>query len=337
MIWSLFMQLGRNMWSKDYPCLNFDDAVWDEVLSACNKHGINQIVLDIGEGLQYKCHPELSREGAWSHERAKAEVERCRELGIELIPKLNFSATHHLWLGEYGRMMSTSVYYKVCRELIEETYEAFDHPRFFHLGMDEEGGKQFIKTMELVHYRQGELIWHDLKFLIDTVKACGAKAMIWGDLSVYTPEEFRKHIPYDDVILQPWIYFGIRREHWSLVESKQGWRDWAAFEELPHIKYIEEAPIWQKMPKEGARAMNDGYLTMPAPSIWGGNDWCHDDVVEYFVNNNESGKLLGFMTTPWVSTSTNTYNYYGDTSKTCRDYILKSIELLAEARDKFCK
>ena len=62
-------------------------------------------------------------------------IDECRELGIELIPKLNFSATHHTWLCEYGQMMSTSIYYKACREIIKEVYEAFDHPRYFHLGI----------------------------------------------------------------------------------------------------------------------------------------------------------------------------------------------------------
>lgn len=57
----------------------------------------------------YKSHPELLRKGTWSHEISKAEVKRCRDVGIEIIPKRNFSATHHTRLGEYGRMMSTSI------------------------------------------------------------------------------------------------------------------------------------------------------------------------------------------------------------------------------------
>ena len=65
--------------------------------------------IDIGEGLMYKSHPELLRKGTWSHEIAKAEVKRCRDVGIEIIPKRNFSATHHTRLVEYGRMMSTSI------------------------------------------------------------------------------------------------------------------------------------------------------------------------------------------------------------------------------------
>ena len=335
MIWSLYAMLGQNMWWQDLPKLSFDDNAWSELLAACQKNGINQIVLDVGEGLQYKCYPELSREGAWSHERAKAEVERCRNMGIELIPKLNFSATHHLWLGVYGKMMSTPKYYEVCENIIKETYEAFGSPRFFHLGMDEEGDPQFFSKLPMVHYRQGELIWHDLKFLIDTVRTCGAKPIIWGDMAVFEPEEFRKHIPYDDVILQPWIYFAIRREHWTRVDSKKRYME--STEGKMGIEYIEEWHLWQKMTHEGVKAMNDGYETIPTPSNWGENKWCHDDVVEHFVNNNKSGKLLGFMTAPWVNTSYQPMDYWGESGMTHLDFIIAAIEELAAARDKFVK
>ena len=336
MIWSLYAMLGQNMWWVDNPKLNFDEKAWDAVLDACHKHGLNQIVLDVGEGLQYQSYPELAREGAWSHERAKAEVKRCRELGIELIPKLNFSATHHTWLGEYGQMMSTSIYYKACREIIKEVYEAFDHPRYFHLGMDEEGDPQFFKKTDMVHYRQGELIWHDLKFLIDVVKSCGAKPWIWGDTSVFTPEEFRAHIPTDDVVLQPWIYFAVRREHWTAVNSKERYQKSSEGKDRK-IQFMEEAPIWQKMTHEGVKAMNDGYETVPTPSNWGQTPWCHYDVVEHFVNNNVSGKLLGFMTAPWVTTSYLPLDYWGESGLTHLDFIIEAIEQLAAARDKFCK
>lgn len=334
MIWSLYAMLGQNMWWQDNPKLDFDDSAWDAVLKSCEENGLNQIVLDIGEGLQYKSYPELAREGAWSHERARREVIRCREMGIELIPKLNFSATHHLWLGEYRRMMSTSIYYKVCREIIEEVYEVFDSPRYFHIGMDEEGDPQFFNNQDMVQFRQGELIWHDLKYLIDVVKACGATPWIWGDMCVYHPEEFRAHIPVDDVVLQPWIYYAIRREHFTPCMSKPRWH---SIKEKEGLDYVEEAPIWQKMTNEGVSAMNYGYQTVPTPSNWGDNPWCHDDVVEHFVNNDKSGKLLGFMTAPWKRTSNSMADHFGITDRTHLDYILESIKLLADARDKFCK
>ena len=76
MILSLFAQLGHNMWWKDYDKVNFDEDAWTHILDSAEKNGINQIILDIGEGIKYDCYPELSRSGAWSHDRVRAEVER---------------------------------------------------------------------------------------------------------------------------------------------------------------------------------------------------------------------------------------------------------------------
>ena len=322
MIWSLYAMLGQNMWFEEHPKLDFDEEAWDILLDSAAKNGINQIVLDLGEGVRYESHPELAREGAWSPDRVRAEVRRCREMGIELIPKLNFSATHHLWLGEYRRMMSTPIYYKVCRELIEEVYTLFDRPAYLHLGMDEEGDPQFFNELDMVHYRQGELIWNDLKFLCDCVRSLGAKPWIWADMCMYEPEAFRKHIPYDDVILSPWIYFAIRREHWTLVASKQHYID--SNEGKMGVTYMEEAPIWQAMTHEGVKAANDGYKTVPCCSVWGECEYCSDDVVEHFVNNCNPDNLLGFMTAPWVRTNMNSI-----------ENIKESMRALAKARASF--
>ena len=35
----------------------------------------------------------------------KAEKARLAALGIDLVPKLNFSTAHDLWLGDYHRMV----------------------------------------------------------------------------------------------------------------------------------------------------------------------------------------------------------------------------------------
>ncbi len=58
-------------------------------------------------------------------------------MGIEPIPKLNFSAAHDAWLKDYSRMVSTLGYYEVCRNPDPGVRLLFD-TRFFHLGMDEE-------------------------------------------------------------------------------------------------------------------------------------------------------------------------------------------------------
>jgi hypothetical protein len=42
----------------------------------------------------YPSHPELAVKGSWSPEKMKSELARLRALGLEPIPKRNFSASH---------------------------------------------------------------------------------------------------------------------------------------------------------------------------------------------------------------------------------------------------
>ena len=63
--------------------------------------------VDVGEGLVYPSHPELVIEGSWSPDKLRAEVRRLRAMGVEAVPKLNFSTSHNGWLKQYRRMVST--------------------------------------------------------------------------------------------------------------------------------------------------------------------------------------------------------------------------------------
>jgi len=101
---------------------------------------MNALVLDLGDGVRWDSHPEIAVENAWTPAKLREELDRARELGIEPLPKLNFSTAHDAWLGPYSRMVSTPQYYEVCRDLIDEASELFGRPRLFHLGMDEGEG-----------------------------------------------------------------------------------------------------------------------------------------------------------------------------------------------------
>ena len=222
MFLSLYATLGYNMWFTEYPQIPFEEEAWEIIVNKAEELGFRQIVLDLGEGVRYGSHPELAKPGAWTRERVREEVRRLRDKGIELIPKLNFSATHHLWLGEYRRMLGLPKYYEVCRDLITEVSQLFDHPRFIHLAMDEEGDPQFFKKMDLVAYRQGELLWHDLRFLCDCVSDTGSKPWIWADIPFLYPEEFKKRFKPGSIVLSPWNYRGLKPEHYTPFFCKIG-------------------------------------------------------------------------------------------------------------------
>jgi hypothetical protein len=96
------MHLGGNMWQKpdnaklykkenidwlyrDY--LVTDDATWRTVTDFLPGCGINTLLIDMGEAVELKSHPELAVRGSWSQEKFKDELKRLRSIGLEPLPK----------------------------------------------------------------------------------------------------------------------------------------------------------------------------------------------------------------------------------------------------------
>ena len=100
--------------------MRFDYKVYNEYLEDMKKCGVNTIVIDVGDALKYKSHPEIAVEDAFTYEEMERELDRMAEMGFELIPKLNFSTAHDVWMKEYSRMVSTKKYYEVVKDLIDE-------------------------------------------------------------------------------------------------------------------------------------------------------------------------------------------------------------------------
>lgn len=217
-IWSTLVHLGNNMWNEEgnfrgrgenrsnraaSPVLRFDRELWDKYMQKLQSTGTNTIILDIGEAMLYESHPELAVEGSWTHDQMRAELERLKAMGFEVIPKLNFSATHDIWLKDYSRMLSTPIYYQVCKDIIEEVCEVFK-PKHFHIGMDEEG----ISCQRYFDYaviRQFDLWWHDLYYFVDLVEKHNARAWVWSDYALDHPEEYVAKMP-KSVIQNVWYY-----------------------------------------------------------------------------------------------------------------------------------
>ena len=120
-MWAMLVHLSINVSERhDAESFsdNFDDTFWDYVVEEAAKSGINTIVLDVNDGVEFGSHPEIAKEGCWTRRKMRKEIARCKELGITLYPKLNFSSTHSHWLGEYRKKTSTTEYYQVCNDLI---------------------------------------------------------------------------------------------------------------------------------------------------------------------------------------------------------------------------
>ena len=224
-IWAGLFHMGTNMWYDHVPeqgwepCVGeyrhlvgaadhvrFDENIWRSLTARMAAVGMNMVVIDLGEAIQYPSHPELWVEGSWEIGRFRTELARLRAMGLEPIPKLNFSATHDAWLKEYSRMLSTPEYYRVCADLVRDVCEIFDHPRLMHLGYDEESYKH-QKDFRFCAIRQGELWWHDFLFIAREVERRGTRPWIWSDYVWQHREEFFRRMP-KSVMQSNWHYDG---------------------------------------------------------------------------------------------------------------------------------
>ena len=183
---AMLLHLGHNLWcdylpedmdndrilGKDKPdtVLRNKDELWNRAVARMAERKLNMLVIDVAEGLVYPSHPELAIKGSWSPEKLNAEVRRLRALGIEAIPKLNFSTTHNGWMKHYHRMISTDPYYRMCEDVIKDVAEVFEHPRFLHIGYDEERAEEQLKFHghRIVIARLKELWDHDFLHIVRT-------------------------------------------------------------------------------------------------------------------------------------------------------------------------
>ena len=325
---SVLLHLGRNMWC-DYPTemmgapapesaesMNRKPKykivctvdIWRRIVDHAAKAGINMIVIDLGEGLYYPSHPELSVEGTWSVETMREEIKYMNERGIEAVPKLNFSTAHNGWMGDYTHMISSKPYYRMCEEVIRDVVEIFGNPRFFHIGMDEER-IDFLQRQkaQYVCSRMGEFWWQDFYHIVREVEKYGARPWMWSDYC-WNTEDFYEKCP-KSVIQQNWYY-----------DQQNGGFD------------IETNPTTDaRILKAFIKLDEAGFDQVPCGTNWVG--WKRrelglkaDDVmgklVKFGRENISKERLKGFMMATWLTSV--------DDEEVLQK-ILKGIDLLGEA------
>ncbi len=285
-MWGYLVHFGMNCWadvkldhwgrSRDrLKCethspsesLRLDIEQWRFVTNRMSEVGMNTIVIDMAEGVRWDSHPELAVKGSWSKDEFRKELDRLRALGLEPIPKMNFSTCHDTWLKDYGRMVSTPKYYEVCSDLIREVAELYDSPRYLHLGYDEEGyGNQ--AQYEFVVIRQGDLWWRDLNWFAQTTEKAGMRPWIWSDCYHKQKETFLKRMP-KSVLQSNWYY----ANDFDLKSSKA-------------------ARVYVELDKAG-------FDQVPC-----GSNWASDEnfalTVDFCSKNISRDRLKGFLMAPWT-------------------------------------
>jgi len=308
---AIYMELGYNMWC-DYPSeammkgrtpeeaaallpkgkqpdfkLRCRDEYFRQVADYAAEKGVNMIVVDLGEGVLYPSHPELAIEGTWSVRKMQDEIRRLNSMGIEVIPKMNFSTTHNGWMKDYRHMVSSGPYYRFCEDVIRDAYEIFGHPRFIHIGYDEES-EYHQKQMGYQNRRVNEVWWADFLHLVGFVHELGARPMVWADYGWENPEYFERCPKY--CVMQNWFY-----------DECYGGFDLEANKTADHDRLGEYLKLEEA-----------GFDQIPCGTNWVGGqrdiqNVGADDVigklVEFGRKNISREHLYGFMMAPWEDCS----------------------------------
>ena len=309
--WIELLHLGSNLWHEEgntkarehrsTPCASpeflFNRECWNKHTEDLKKAGVDTLMIDIAEALKYESHPEINVRNSWDHDTMKAEIKRLRDMGFELIPKLNFSACHDVWLGDYSRMLSTPIYYQVCKDLIDEVCSLFN-PTHFHLGMDEETA-QNQRYLYFCAIRQGDLWWHDLQYLVDCVERNNARAWIWSDMAWADTETFYKKMP-KSVVQCNWYYSNI----------------------FDGPEMSEKLQLRLDMFKQMGEL---GYTQVPTGSVYSKHD-NFEGLTKYCIENINHNSLYGMMQTSWERIDPNWMHVHDECIETltaARNWYLK--------------
>jgi len=288
MIWSYFLGVSHHMWTDGsrthfqrwylppdpYEEENkIDVSAWDAVVKFIGEKRFNMLVVDVGDGVRFDSHPEINAPDAWSKDFMRRKIQEARALGLEVIPKLNFSAGHDTWLKEYRRLISTPTYYRVCADLIAEVCELFDYPRLFHVGLDEETVNN-QQGHEMITVRGEQLFWHDAYFFFSECEKHGARSWVWSDYYWHHPELFVKHMPKS--VLQSNWYYGHFRNY---PKDKQEYRMIDAYERLNDLGFDQIPTV------SSYKARHNAFQTVAH---------CQQKV--------DPDLLKGFIAVPWIKT-----------------------------------
>lgn len=278
--------LWKNRISGNY--FGTDEPVWNAVTEEMSKEKLNMVIIDLAEGFCYPSHPELGANGSWSAQRMNAEVRRLRGLGLEPVPKLNFSAGHDQWMKIYHYMIGTPKYYEVVADLIRDAAEVFERPRYIHIGFDEETDRAG-KYRQMIVRRHGEQYWHDFYRCVREVERQGARAITWSDRACYDREDFLKNMS-KEVVQMPW-YYGVAFDDWTM-SWKPGYEKMATATDLSCYKNLAaHTPL----------VSDAGYDMIGTTSNWE-DDAAADAFVAYAKRRLDPKHLLGIVTAPWAMT-----------------------------------
>lgn len=301
----------------------WNEAVFEETMDACAAKGIDTVLLDVVQ-TEFLSHPELTGESTMCKPKAQEIIRRIRERGIKIIPEVNFSTAHWLWMKDWKYRICSPEYYTFCKDIITEAAELCGGPEIIHLGLDEESYFE-VRSWDYFVLRAGKQKWHDYNFYMDCCRQAGARPAAWADIYWLDPVNCVKNVS-KDMILYPWYYGAIHRENFRTLDQ---WEAWIR-ENLPtsipnNLAYWRNEARLELQRRSLSECAAAGYDVVPCVSTFYGCDYNTPEVLEWCQSQCDPERVKGYITAPWI----------GVTEAT-RPTLLKSIALLQDARARFC-
>lgn len=221
----------------------FDSETAYTIIQEMAAAGMNTLIIDCGDAIEYQSHPELKRHYTRPMSALKALADKARKLKIEVIPKLNFSQSrfyqHNHWMYPHNEVVNRRdifdlpEYWRIAFELIDELTSSAKPERFFHIGLDEDTD------------RAPSLFAAAANLLADGLKEKGLRTVMWRDIRIDTrglvfseKQDIVEDLIARDMILQVWNYEGvvnqkcvsrlIEKGHavWIAVKKSEGLNQW---------------------------------------------------------------------------------------------------------------
>lgn len=204
----------------------FDLELGLELVDTMSAVGLNMLVIDCADGVRYGSHPELVRNYTVPMSHLERLVERAREKGMEVVPKLNFSQSsryrHNDWFRPHDDLFDNTDYWRIAFELIDELIHICQPQQFFHIGMDEDHDRAHSQYIEAIETLRGGLKERGLRTIIWNDSSYGGRTLVHAEKCIAAEKQISK-----DIIQVVWDYGGVQPEIIKRL-VKQGFEVWGA-------------------------------------------------------------------------------------------------------------
>ncbi|CAN5385777.1 hypothetical protein BH09SUM1_BH09SUM1_03530 [soil metagenome] len=211
----------------------FSIAAAIKVLDALKAAGMNMLIVDIEDGVEYASHPEMKKHYSVPIADLKTLSMEAASRGLLFVPKLNFSKSgrnlHDKWMTPHWDLENFLAkgpdYWPVAEDVIAEIVETTKPTKFFHIGMDEDHHRSLNQYVTDINRLHGILTKHNLRPIVwnDT---CYEGRNVIAEVHADKMRAAEPRLPKDIVHLT-WDYDIFRK---GIVErlAKQGFEVWHA-------------------------------------------------------------------------------------------------------------